>query len=99
LNNHYINLEWVTRSENGNHAHSLGLNKTIRRVYQYTREGKYLHSFNNCREAAESLEIMSKKKTIMNHISRVCRSKRETAYGYKWKYGETLYDYLSTNKI
>ncbi len=90
LNNHYTNLEWVTYTENTQHAHDLGLNKTIKRVYQYTLEGEYLRTFNNCREAAEFVKFKSKTKTsifsITNNIYRACRGERETAYRYRWEY-------------
>ncbi len=97
LNNHYTNLEWVTQSENSRHAHNLGLNKRIRIVNQYAKEDKDkckpLRTFNNCREAAESVNTKNIK-AARSHIARACTGIRETAYGYRWGYGETLYDYL-----
>jgi hypothetical protein len=91
LNNHFTNLEWVNYSENSIHSNKLGLNKHIRRVHQYILENKYLRTFNNSKEAVKFLELKSGADT---NIRSVCKGKRKTAYGYKWKYGETLYDYL-----
>ncbi len=93
LNNDYTNLEWVTASENTKHSHSLGLDKRVRRVKQYTLESKYLRTFNNCREAAEFLKIKNVK-TATCYISGACRGIHNSAYGYKWKYGKILYDHL-----
>ncbi len=104
LNNHYTNLEWVTRSENTKHAHSLGLNKRVKRVHQYAREDKEklkpLHTFNSLREAAEFVKPKSRGviSTIIKKISMACTGVYNTAYGYKWGYGEILYDYLQKTK-
>jgi hypothetical protein len=90
LNNNYTNLEWVTHSENSKHSHNLGLNKKVRRVHQYTMKDKYLRSFNSCREASKFLGLNKNN----SHISEACRSILKSAYGYKWKYGKTVYNYL-----
>ena len=44
--------------------------------------GKILHTFRSMREAERFLQ----KKSGSTHISEVCREKRKTAYGYKWKF-------------
>jgi hypothetical protein len=97
LNNYYTNLEWVTYSENSKHAHNLGLvKKTSKPVHQYAREDKdkreILCTFNSSKEVAEFVKSKSKRKTlissIMSNISMACRSKTNTAYGYRWKYKE-----------
>jgi hypothetical protein len=97
LNNHYTNLEWVTRSENSRHANSLGLIKRVsKRVHQYAREDKreILRTFNSSKEVAEFLKLKCKTKasisSIITVISKVCRGKQNTAYGYRWKYEEII---------
>ena len=89
LNNHYANLEWVTHSENSRHANVLGLNKRIRRVCQYTIKGKYLRTFNNCREAAEFLKLKNLK-SGMSNISKACIGISNTSYKYKWAYEKEI---------
>lgn len=97
LNNHYTNLEWVTRSENSRHAHGLGLIKRVsKRVQQYAREDKdklvILRTFNSLREATESVKLKSKGKisSIMTNISNACRNETKTAYGYRWGYEKEI---------
>ncbi len=96
LNNHYTNLEWVTRSENSRHAHSLGLIKRVyfsKRVHQYAREDKDkckpLRTFNSRKEVAEFLKLKNIKSGISN-ISQACRGVVNIAYGYRWGYEKII---------
>lgn len=58
-------------------------------VNQYSLEGEYLQSFPSAKAAAESLgKISSTSNGASSHISDVCRGKRKTAYGYKWKFSQ-----------
>ena len=56
-------------------------------INQYTLNGEYIQSFPSVKAAAESLnKITSTSNGASSHISDVCRGKRKTAYGYKWKF-------------
>ena len=58
-------------------------------VNQYDLENNYIQSFPSAKAAAESLgKITRSSKGASSHISDVCRGKRKTAYGYKWKFSE-----------
>nr|QBK85341.1 MAG: HNH endonuclease [Iridovirus LCIVAC01] len=100
LNNHYTNLEWVTHSENTRHAHDLGLKKKLKRIHKYTEDGVLITTFDTVREAAESVRSETKAliASIIKRITETCKGKRESIYGYKWKYGESLYEYLQKAK-
>ena len=53
-------------------------------VNQYTLNGEYIKTFSSITEAANNLG----NKDYRQHIGKVCKGKRKTAYGYKWKYAE-----------
>lgn len=58
-------------------------------INQYSLDGKYIQSFSSAKAAAESLgKISSTSNGASSHISDVCRGKRKTAYGYKWKFSQ-----------
>lgn len=58
-------------------------------INQYSLDGEYIQSFPSAKSAAESLgKISSTSKGASSHISDVCRGKRKTAYGYKWKFSQ-----------
>lgn len=91
LNNSLSNLEWCDRSHNAQHAYTAGLrlptkqprlsaSKLSKRVRQLTVTGSTICTWNCITEA----EIATG--THHQDISKVCRGKRQTANGYKWKY-------------
>lgn len=45
--------------------------------------------------AAKAAKFLGKERS--GHIASVCKGKRQTAYGYKWKYGSTLKQEENTN--
>ena len=56
-------------------------------VNQYDLKGNYIQSFPSAKAAADSLgKITTTSNGASSHISDVCRGKRKTAYGYKWKF-------------
>jgi len=92
LNNHILNLEWVTQKENRMHAkiNKLFIPKCIK-VSQYSKDKKTLiKTFNSIKEAMESTGISDSK------ICMVCKGKRNHTGGYFWKYAE--FDYQKIDK-
>ena len=59
-------------------------------INQYDLQDNYIQSFPSAKAAAESLnKITTTSNGASSHISDVCRGKRKTAYGYKWKFANT----------
>lgn len=89
-NNHYTNLEWVTKSENVIHAYSTGLivntaRKSIAKpgtiVLQIDKKtGETIREFDSIRLAERELGI------DRMGIKRTCEGRRKTAGGFIWNY-------------
>lgn len=83
-NNHFLNLEWVTASENTIHAIKLGLSKstTQRKICQYDLKGNFIKQF-------ESMMMASKESgSNISSLVRACQGKCKTSKGFVWKYAE-----------
>lgn len=92
LNNNINNLEWVSFSENNQHAIDTNLRKSpwigktgnkhplSKPIGQYNKLGVLIKIYVNAREANNITGINYK------HISDCCLSKRKTSGGYCWKY-------------
>lgn len=50
-------------------------------VLQLTLDGEVVRTYNSCHEAEMIISGVNS-----GHISKVCRGKRKSAYGYKWQY-------------
>ena len=61
-------------------------------INQYDLEGNYIKTFPSIKNAAIELGILKspKDRGCTSHISDVCKNKRKTAYGYIWKYADSL---------
>lgn len=61
-------------------------------VYQYSLDGEFIQEFSSTMDAGRWLVSQGKAKaeTSRTHISEVCRGLRSTAYGYKWKYADSI---------
>lgn len=66
------------------------VHENAKKVEMYDLKDGYLQSFNSLTEAADYLISQDltgcKRSTIKTHISEVCRGKRKTAAGFKWKF-------------
>lgn len=88
LNNHILNLEWITYKENRKHAekNKLFIPKCIK-VSQYSKDKKTLiQTFASIKEAMEVTGISDAK------ICMVCKGKRNHTGGYFWKYSDFYYE-------
>jgi hypothetical protein len=81
FDNRAENLEFCTHQENSAHARREGLHKPrIRSVTQYSMVGEEIAVYESIKKAEELTGISNK------HISSVCRGKRKSTGGYKWRY-------------
>lgn len=95
-NNNASNLEWVTRSENQQHALKMGLrernpigkgcrNITAKPVIQYNRDGEFIKLWFCMTDAAKALNV------TRQNISRCAHGKQTTCKDYIWRFLETDY--------
>lgn len=93
-NNNVRNLEWMTCSQNSQHAIDTGLHRPsgIQKkaasevcsipVYMYDTNGNLLRVFGSITEASEVT------KADKSEIVKCCKGKAKTAKGYVWKYAQ-----------
>ena len=83
-NNNITNLEWVTPSENTQHAVDTGLFLPTREkpVIQYNLNGEKLNEFKSTMEAGRLTNSIPEK------IVLCCQLKRKTHNNYQWRYKE-----------
>lgn len=92
LDNSIENLEWVTHSENNQHAFDIGLRKapwagktgklnpSSIRVSQFSLDGELIRIFDSFADIKRDIGFSTQ------YIRNVCRGKLEKANGFKWKY-------------
>ena len=86
-NNRLDNLNLMTCKENINYGtHNERVAKTQSKpVFQYNKQGELIKEWNGVREVEYTLGYFH------NNISKCCKGKVKTAYGYIWKYKEVAF--------
>lgn len=85
LNNNVLNLEWVTQSENTQHAYDIGLCSNTRKIIQYDKEGiNIINEFNSIMEASRKLNICN------SSIYYCCKGITMVSGNYHFKYKENI---------
>lgn len=92
--NNIVNLEWVTPSENTQHAVATGLFQSGRAkaVIQYSLDGVEMATFESASEAARQTGGSQSK------ITMCCRRQRQTANDYQWRYLDDIQDVIKVEK-
>ena len=78
LNNRADNLEWCDRLYNVNYG--TGIQRREKTIEQLTLDGQHVAYYTSIKNAERQLGFNQ------SYITKACRGKRNTAYGYQWRY-------------
>jgi hypothetical protein len=91
LNIHYDTVSYILKAKKEPVLSHLEVSQkaTGKIINQYDLNENYIQSFPSVKAAADALgKVTATSKGATSHISDVCRGKRKTAYGYKWKFAD-----------
>ncbi len=85
-NYHVDNLEWVTSSENNQHAYNNNLISNCQSVHIYNLNGKYIKTFKSIADACRELNLND---NCNSTITKCCQGQTKYSYNYIWRYAST----------
>ena len=83
LNPHYLNLEWVTPTENANHS----IHKREKPVDQFSGDGHFIKRFKSAIEAAKEIGCCN------TSVSGACLTEKGTIFGFIWRFADLQTDH------
>jgi hypothetical protein len=83
LNNSIENLEWMSASDNTQHAYETGARKTARPIIQKDLDGNIVQEYLNATHASRVLNLGH---NLNSQILRACKNpSKSVAFGFKWE--------------
>ncbi len=83
LNNSIENLEWMSASDNTQHAYDTGARKTARPIIQKDLDGNIVQEYLNATHASRVLNLGH---NLNSQILRACKDpSKSVVFGFKWE--------------
>lgn len=85
-----INFLWTYKDEELPKNIRIKQKRNTKGVSQYDLNGCFIKSYDTAASAAREVRPEGNVNSVSGTIIQVCKGKRNTAYGYKWKYNKEL---------
>ena len=84
MNNNIENLEWLSASDNTQHAYDIGARSTAKPIIQKDLDGNTIQEYINATHVSRVLNLGH---NVNSQILRACKNpKKSVIYGFKWEF-------------